>query len=681
MKRSIPLSRRLLGSPRALLGWLGRHPVGPLLVALWLRLRTITHQPLSDAEVTNYWLSTWAGREVSAADRAACDPLAYLRLSGWMGALFGPSEAAQRAPSLVAGVASVLLIHRLGRALYSDREAILAAWLMAVLELPIRMSVDATSHSVGVFLALATTLLLVRVLQSPNDERPPRWLLPVQVVLGFYLARMHYKGAFLLVLQALVLGAHIALRAQRKASFWFTAYGLVWAAVVVLTTASYPPLLSAGARMPPSELAMLTNDSVATAAVFATLVAAALVRWIHSPATTSVWAGKRSTALLSFLAGVPITFALFGFTSSLRAGWWSDFRVGTGTDMGAPSWLDDFALASPFGYLLVARAGCLVFPGAQELTLAGRALVVGLLAVLLQASNFFNRVVVADHRSAAERILDRERPRETSLVVVSGVPRESLDYSFLRHGSDKRVDVTSMFGGGTARLAKAIDAMHPQRVWLLRGTKQGQDTGAGIIDLLKTHGTLDESIGFEGLALLSFRMRGDRSIQDSEDLHPWRPGETVAVEITLLPEDHLRLACSADQTLGDLECAFSEDGQVRHPGQIAWSEPSTLVPYWTTDGRRLLAAGLWLEKAVNAGARAGRQASQAAGARAKDPGRFAVRCKYEVRGTVERLGVRWQPSTAFQSFAQWPAGVVSDCTLSRPPKLPSKGGEAPGQGP
>jgi hypothetical protein len=129
----------------------------------------------------------------------------------------------------------------------------------------------------------------------------------------------------------------------------------------------------------------------------------------------------------------------------------------------------------------------------------------------------------------------------------------------------------------------------------------------------------------------------------------WATGQSVDVEITVVPNDVKELACASADEIGGKHCQF--EGQNK-----PWTKsPSTddkqiLKPYTTTDRMQFVAAGLWSEDALSA---------------SKMPKtRFSVKCKYKVEGKIKAPAVRWAsdgPWYAQQN--EWYAGSVSGCKL------------------
>lgn len=75
-------------------------------------------------------------------------------------------------------------------------------------------------------------------------------------------------------------------------------------------------------------------------------------------------------------------------------------------------------------------------------------------------------------------------------------------------------------------------------------------------------------------------------------LHGWTDEQLVRVHIVVSPAHAHERACAAPEALDDLRCSFVEGGK-RGTDAPTFPDPKLLQPHWTTDGQRLLGAGLW----------------------------------------------------------------------------------------
>jgi uncharacterized membrane protein len=113
-------------------------------------------------------------------------PLHPLLLQGWL-TLFGPSDLAGRAFSAVCGVATILLVYRIGRDAFGTSTGLWASWLAALSPLLIYYAREARMYAWLVLVTCACWALLLRRAGGAFGERgasapyPPeedRWLTP-----------------------------------------------------------------------------------------------------------------------------------------------------------------------------------------------------------------------------------------------------------------------------------------------------------------------------------------------------------------------------------------------------------------------------------------------------------------------------------------------------------------------
>jgi hypothetical protein len=128
----------------------------------------------------------------------------------------------------------------------------------------------------------------------------------------------------------------------------------------------------------------------------------------------------------------------------------------------------------------------------------------------------------------------------------------------------------------------------------------------------------------------------------------WAVGQTVDVEITVVPSDRQDLACASKDELAGRHCQFEERNR---PWKSADADEKILKPYTTTDRVQFLAAGLWDQPAL----------------KGKLPtSRFSVKCKYKVEGKLAKPWIRWAADGQwFERVDDWYAGPVTDCTIAQ----------------
>lgn len=199
-KASAP--RRAIASRAALPGLV----VGALTLAGAALRVLVADQPLFGDELATYWVITTHGFAdvVSVVhSNAELTPPLYFLLS-WLSAQISHAEELVRAPSLLAGTATIPLVYALGLRTVGRAGALLATTLTAFSPFMIYYSAEARAYAVMMFLIVLSTLALVRAVET---GRTVWWLVyGLSSCLAMY---SHYTCVFLLATQlAWVLWVH-----------------------------------------------------------------------------------------------------------------------------------------------------------------------------------------------------------------------------------------------------------------------------------------------------------------------------------------------------------------------------------------------------------------------------------------------------------------------------------------
>ncbi len=149
-----------------------------------------------------------------------------------------------------------------------------------------------------------------------------------------------------------------------------------------------------------------------------------------------------------------------------------------------------------------------------------------------------------------------------------------------------------------------------------------------------------------GALAAGFAVLGKESGGGGPAAPKWKVGQEANVEITVVPNDRVELACASTTDIAGRKCEF--ETQVKaNPKQE--DDTKLLKPYTTTDQVQFLAAGLWAEPALKAN---------------MPTTRFSVKCKLKVEGKVAKPGIRWNSEGPwYPQTNDWYAGVVSGCSV------------------
>jgi hypothetical protein len=129
----------------------------------------------------------------------------------------------------------------------------------------------------------------------------------------------------------------------------------------------------------------------------------------------------------------------------------------------------------------------------------------------------------------------------------------------------------------------------------------------------------------------------------------WRVGQVAEIDITLVKDDAVELACGSTQEVNGKKCEYG----TKSDKNAGLTDATMLKPYTTADGVNFAAAGLWSQPALD---------------KSKLPSdRFTVHCKFKVEGMLKTPLVRWKQSAPWgEKKDDWYAGAVSDCKLNPP---------------
>ncbi len=183
------------------------------VLALGLRLYRLDNQSLWYDEGFSVYLSSMDLDEITT--RTAADiqpPLYYYLLHGWI-LLFGDTEWAVRAMSVLFGVFSVPLLYAIAWTLFRSRLAgLLAALVMAVSPLQVWYGQEARMYTLLTFFCLLSSYLLLLAVEAKG-----RWTIPVlwsaYAVANAAALYTHYFAFFILGFQAIYV--LVLLAAQR----------------------------------------------------------------------------------------------------------------------------------------------------------------------------------------------------------------------------------------------------------------------------------------------------------------------------------------------------------------------------------------------------------------------------------------------------------------------------------
>jgi putative flippase GtrA len=435
-----------------------------------LRFSTLGAESLWNDELSSWKRSLYDNVAQVAAKSAYSDyhPPGFQIVLFYVMKLLGDSEVALRLPSAIAGVLSIGMIFLLGRRLYSWREGLLAAGLLAVCRTPIYYSQEARSYSLLLLFALITTYVwigLMRRLRSEEDDVPLSAAF-AYIAPAVFCCYLHYYGLFLVALQGLC--ALLVFRGRftlLRVVFVYVLIGMAylpWVSKMLVHAAKQP----SAAFVSPNPFTFgffvefLFNKTllVPVLLIYSFLVMYALFAAVRDRRLRLTYLDLlASDVWLVFWLVVP--FAIVFAKSAVSS------PIFTNRNM---------IIALPAAYLLAAR-GAMLLPFRRW----GR----GLLAVALVAASLYDLVAgryyaapqKEQFREAVQYVAEENTRAGSSLVIGYAWEPDYFNYYFARSGSPLRVQVNTGAASDAAAFEAAVQRSRSAYVWYIAGHKQPDD--------------------------------------------------------------------------------------------------------------------------------------------------------------------------------------------------------------
>lgn len=435
-------------------------------------------------DVQSLWndeLSTWA--EVSQPTlievirhTAPEHPPGYSLLLHLWTRYLGDSETLLRMPSAIAGALAIPATFLLGRKLYGETEALIAAALTAVLWMPVYYSQEARAYAMIILLAALSTNWLIDIARALLR----RQALPAGAAVGYAVTAVaacyaHYFGLFFVALQ----GAFVGLLLIIRNGSWMR-LGLIYAVVVL----AYVPWLSrAGA-----------------------VLATGTPGWLAPPTPEALW--KLTCFMFSYSDEIAITFLVLAFAALLTHLWRtsgdphrlrSALRSPTAllllwvvapvaiiyvrSVLVAPAFTNrSFSIVVPALYLLAARSITGLPLRRTQIRVVASVLVTLLIVHLLFVMQYYERQTKDQFRHAAQFLVERDDSAAAAVVLAAAWNGRYFDYYFEHLGSPRRVDRLAVQGDDFAGAVELIDEKVPDHIWLVAAHRLPHDA---LISALK----------------------------------------------------------------------------------------------------------------------------------------------------------------------------------------------------
>lgn len=207
---------------------------GVIAVAAALRLWGLDRNPLWSDELFTWFIGSLptVDRVIQEGVKPDVHPPGYFLLLHFVIEYFGDAETVLRLPSAIASIAAVWVTYLLGAKLYSRKEGLAAAAVMAVSWPGIFLGQDARPYALLLLAVSVATYFwidLLRALAAQERPRPP-------IIVGYLLAAfcasyLHYFGLQVVFLQG-VGTALLLVRKPRSLALWAGIYGVLALAYV-----------------------------------------------------------------------------------------------------------------------------------------------------------------------------------------------------------------------------------------------------------------------------------------------------------------------------------------------------------------------------------------------------------------------------------------------------------------
>lgn len=489
-------------SRRAVDWWAVTLVVLVIVLGAFLRLHGLTGQSLWNDELSSYVRSHFDTLAPVIDEGARYDghPPAYLILLFGVQKLFGHSEAALRLPSAIAGIVSLWLIYLLGRKLYSWREGVIAAGLMAVSWAPVYYSQEARPYAFVILLSLLTTYLWLPFLPLPGGRaKISAWQVAAYAAAALAAAYCHYFGLLLVMLQGVAALAFALVRRQGIVRV-SAAYALVFVGYL-------PWLAFVGTQIGGQFAAPLPRPPVS---IFPEFI-------LH------VFAGPRYLfALVLVLYGSAVSYVV---TRAARLGQpWRQVMADSWAGILLAAWLivpivvafieswtllpilqlRYLVICLPPAYLLLARAiTILPLPDGGRWALAAGVIAVCLF-VLVGPLHYYGQPHKQQFRQAVAYVIDHDAAYPDSLVVGSVWHWDYLDYYFEQMGSPRRTELLASRAEELSNLVEELEARRPRFVWLIAAHLTPDPH---LLDYLDSHLKLIDHQPFVGAAVWLYENR------------------------------------------------------------------------------------------------------------------------------------------------------------------------------
>ncbi|TFH36689.1 MAG: hypothetical protein E4G99_04330 [Anaerolineales bacterium] len=378
---------------------------------------------------------------------------------------FGDSEVNLRLPSAISGILSIPAIFWLGYTLYSSKEGLIAAFLMAVLWVPVYYSQEARNYAFLIlFSILSSTFWMLAIRDLCNKRTLKLGHASGYVLCALLACYTHYYGLLLVVLQGL--GGIIYLFSRRTS---VKAYIGLYAVCVMGYLPWIPSMseqISHTQRISWIDPPKLTALPAFISFVFNRLEIVAIVVLLFYGFllinTIVAWSREKPRDLRSLL-----------YSSEFVLGYWLILPIAI-VFMLSVIWTPtltqrNLLISLPAAYLLLARAiAQLPF---HRLLKTAISLAFGFLPLyhMIFIMGYYRYPYKEQFREVVKVVVDQEHEFPDAPVIGYARFPEYFNYYFDKFGSEKRVNLIALETSSFPEIQGFIEEDHSPYFWYIAG--------------------------------------------------------------------------------------------------------------------------------------------------------------------------------------------------------------------
>jgi uncharacterized membrane protein len=455
-----------------------------LVVGAVFRFYGLGVQSLWTDELASWDFSRKAALSEVIKDTSKRDafPPAHYVLSHFIIKYFGDSESLLRLPSAIAGMLAIIAIFYLGVRLYTHREGLIAAALMAVLWYPIYYSQEARAYIFLIlFVSLSTYFWISFVRSFENNMNPSRIDVILYILCSCISCYLHYFGLYFVCIQ----GAAIILGFFKRKKFRFTIC-LTYLSIALVFSLWIPSLLvqiSSGFNKPgeigsksifyffkilgnffnasKSPFISLSDYSKTDIVISISIIALISISIFYCLFSTaySIYKKKTYRSLTGCLFDSDVLLLLWIFVPFL--GIYTLHKLSIG-----PLTYRYFAILVPAAYLLFARSITKLVSSPRKQAAIATILVILFSGHLLFYLKYYSQPIKEQYREAVYFVLEDKNAYANS-KIIGYTYDDFLDYYFKRKESNVKVHLYINEKKDREEVIEKIKSFDSQYLWLI----------------------------------------------------------------------------------------------------------------------------------------------------------------------------------------------------------------------